>query len=200
MSDSKVIDGNTASDAEVARALGLTAPAEETDTGSDDESRHEGDAPDAFDDLPEWAQSQIKQLRKEMSDLKYEAGRRRIEAREASKAAKGAEVSPKDLKAAEERGREAARMEYGVRLAGAEVRASLADVVPNDQINSFVTNLDLARFVDEDGGVDQDLIKELREQVVSLLGTRKTPRVNHGSTSKPGQKSKADMLGEVLFR
>lgn len=182
----QVVDADSATPAEVLGALGL---ADAADENADDENNEEGQEPSTAE------------LQAEIARLRKEAASYRIKARDARKAAKTAVTPPAetDVKAAEERGRESARMEYGVKLAGAEVRAALAGVVPDEQITDIVDDLNLTRYVGDDGDVDAEAIKSLRDKYTALLGTRKTPKVNHGKTGSPATpKSTRDQGAEVL--
>lgn len=180
-----------ATDAAVAAMLNEEDPEEQAAEGTD-----EGQEPVSFDDLPQETQDEIRRLRRENATL-------RVKSREASRSKtseqQAGEPSTQALKAAEERGRQAARMENGVRLAGAEVKAALAAVLTEDQIADIVDDLNLSRFVDDDGEVDSEAVRALRDKYVSLVGTRTTPKVNHGrqSAAKP-TKSTADAFAEAV--
>lgn len=195
MADS-VVDANNASESEISAALGFTDGDETNeDESSTGEHGDEGQEPsNSIDDLPDWAQKTIK-------DLRSEAAANRVKARE--KARKAAETKsaadPKDLTAAEERGREAARLEYGIRLAGAEVKAALVGVIPDDRIEDVIDDLNLSRYVGDDGEVDTEAVKALRDKYAALVNNRKTTKVNHGRTgTAPSTKSTADQFADVF--
>jgi hypothetical protein len=186
-----VVDADTASEDEIRGALGVGEP---KDNEGEPEQGDEGQEPSKLEDLPDWAQQEIKNLRRE-------AANQRVKAREKARKAQTQTpaVEPKDLTAAEERGRESARLEYGIRLAGAEVKAALAGVVPDDKITEIVDELNLARYVGDDGEVDEDAIKVLRDRYTALLGTKRTPRVSHGKTgTAPSTKTTADQFADTL--
>ena len=75
-------------------------------------------------------------------------------------------------------------------LAGAEVRASLASALSEEQITDLVEDLNLSRFVTDDGDVDREAVKHFRDKTVSILGKKTTPRPGHGQRQgAPSQKS-----------
>lgn len=187
MSDT-VVDADQASEADIKGAL-FPDDADEGQDQQDAEQDEEGQEPSTAE------------LQAEIARLRKEAASYRIKAREARKAAKtAASPTPEgDVKAAEERGRESARMEYGVKLAAARVEAALAGVVPDDQIDDVVDDLNLSRYVTDDGDVDDEAIRTLRDKYTALLGTRKTAKVSHGKTGSPATgKSTRDQGAEVL--
>ena len=184
-----------ATDAAMAQMLDTGEPAEQEQPSQ--EAPEEGQEPsNSIDDLPDWAQTEIRQLRRENANA-------RIKARDAARAKPSTDEQPEAsrqaLKAAEDRGRSAARMEYGIRLAGAEVKAALAGVLAEDQIADIVEDLNLSRFVDDEGDVDSEAIKVLRDKYTALAGKRQAPRVGHGrNTSPPQAKSTADQFADAL--
>lgn len=166
-----------------------------TETEVTEEPDNEGQEPSSIEDLPDWAQEEIRRLRRENANA-------RVKAREANRskpAEEQPEVSRQALKAAEDRGRSAARMEYGIRLAGAEVKAALAGVLTEDQIADVLDDLNLSRFVDDEGDVDSDAVKVLRDKYTALVGKRQSPLVNHGRTStSKAPKSTADQFAAAI--
>ena len=189
-----------AADAAVAAALngGVEDPGPGPEDQLDDQDapENEGLEPTALEDLPQDWQDEIKRLRRENATA-------RVKSREAARKTTGAQQPPEAtsqaLKAAEERGRQSALMESGIRLAGAEVKAALATVLPEDQIVDAIEDLDLTRFVDDSGDVDSDAVAAYRDKVSKLVGKRTTPSVNHGRQApvKPA-KSTADAFAEAV--
>ena len=76
--------------------------------------------------------------------------------------------------------------------------------MPEDKLGEVVEDLNLARYLGDDGEPDTDAIQALREKYKSLLGTRKTTaKVSHGrsgngQTSKSVQQQFEETLGELL--
>jgi hypothetical protein len=90
-------------------------------------------------------------------------------------------------------------MESGVRLAGAEVRAALAPAMTEEQIEDVIDDLNLSKFVTDDGDVDREAVKHLRDKFVSILGKKTPTRPGHGQRAgAPAQKSNADLFGDWL--
>lgn len=70
---------------------------------------------------------------------------------------------------AEARGRTAALSESGKRLAAAEVKAALTGVVPDP--TAIVEDLDLARYVTDDGDVDAGAVEKLKAKYEAMKPT-----------------------------
>lgn len=79
------------------------------------------------------------------------------------------------LKAAEDRAQAATQ-----RVARAEVKAALTGLVDNP--DSIVEDLNLARFIDSDGEVDQDAIDKLKAKYAGFAGSR-APRPDQSQAS-----------------
>lgn len=182
-----------AADAAVADAFGVGDPEQEQD--QQDEAQVADDVP--LEELPSKWQEEVRRLRRE-------AAQNRVARRDAQKSTQqqgDGDNAPtaQAIRAAEERGRQAARLESGVRLAGAEVRASLASVLSEEQITDLVEDLNLSRFVTDDGDVDREAVKHFRDKTVSILGRKTTPRPGHGQRQgTPASKSNADLFGDWL--
>lgn len=203
-------DDKSAQDTELAKLLGLGQDGEKPD---DDEEPHEGDESEEgeddedgdepapkFEDLHPETQAEIKALRKESGDRR---GKIRSLEKELRDARAGKTQTPEEeVAAAEARGEARAREQYGIKLAGAEVKATLKGVIPDEKLDAVVSMLDLARFVDEEGEVDTDEVASLREEYISLLGVRKAParRSSHGRQGGGSSKKKStsELFGEAL--
>ena len=90
--------------------------------------------------------------------------------------------------AAEERAAKAMQ-----RAARSEVKAALAGVV--DNADEIVDDLNLARFIDDDGEIDQDAVAALRQKYASL-GGRRAPRPDTSQASAANGRSKSDPASE----
>ncbi len=75
---------------------------------------------------------------------------------------------------AEARGRTAALSEGGKRLAAAEAKAALTGVVPDPA--AIVEELDLARYVTDDGDVDMDAVGKLKAKYEAMRPNGDAPR------------------------
>lgn len=186
-------------DAAVADAFGVGSPAEDEgdEQGTEQEAQVAEDVP--LEELPSKWQEEVRRLRRE-------AAQNRVARREATRATSqqqgdGDDKAPtaQALRAAEERGRQAARLENGIELAGAQVRAALAATLTEEQIEDLVEDLNLSRFVTDDGSVDREAIKHFRDKTVSILGKKTAPRPGHGQRQgTPSTKSNADLFGDWL--
>jgi hypothetical protein len=191
---SETISADEARDAEVAAALGVGEP-DEQDEGSADQESEDNEVV-----------AELATLRRELATLRREAAARRVADKErAAKANSATTPDAPDIEAARKAGREEAQQEYGIRLASAEVRTALTGIVPEDRLGEVVEDLNLARYVGEDGEPDADAIKALREKYQSLLGPARktTAKVNHGrsgsgQTAKSAQQQFEETIGGLL--
>lgn len=177
-------------DEEVGQALGVP-------TGNGEGEEQEGQEPEEtrFEDLPQVTQDELRRLRSENANLRVKA---RNVAKQA-KAAPAAAPAENDIEAAVGRGRAEARAEFGVQLASAQVKTALTGVVAEDQLDDLVEDLNLSRYVGDDGQPDGDAIKALREKYLRLAGGRKTSKVNHGRQGGGAvTKSTADQFADTF--
>lgn len=178
---SETINADAARDAEVAAALGVGEVDEQDEQeGSADQESEENEVV-----------AELATLKRELATLRREAAARRVADKERAKTASSA-PDPTDVDAARKAGFEEARQEYGIRLASAEVRTALTGVVPEDRLTEVVEDLNLARYVGDDGEPDAEAIKTLREKYQALIGPARktTAKVNHGRSGS-GQSSKS---------
>ena len=66
--------------------------------------------------------------------------------------------------------------EVGQKLAAAKIEAALTGIVPDP--SSVVEDLNLGKYLTEDGDVDVDAVKALREKFSSIAGTKKPAEVD----------------------
>jgi hypothetical protein len=186
-------------DSAVAEAFGVGSPPEDANGGEGAEQEEAQVAEDVpLEELPAAWQEEVRRLRRENASQRVA---RRDAQRSTREQGDGDDKSPsaQAIRAAEERGRQAARLESGVRLAGAEVRAALAATLTEEQIEDLVEDLNLSRFVTDDGDVDREAVKHFRDRTVSILGKKTSPRPGHGQRQgAPTQKSNADLFGDWL--
>jgi hypothetical protein len=155
----------------------------------------------AFEDLPSSWQDEIRRLRRENAANRVARRDQSRQQQPGGGDSTDADNAPsaQAIRAAEQRGREAARLETGVRLAAAEVKASLAAALTEEQIEDLVEDLNLSRFVTDDGDVDREAVKHFRDKTVSILGRKPTARPGHGQRqTAPTTKSNAELFGEWL--
>lgn len=192
MSEAAAIENTTAAeDAEVAAALGVGNPdVEEQDTEQDTEDQESTEV--EFEDLPKTWQDEIRKLRRENAA-------NRVKAKQVKAAVNEADSKSTDVEAAREAGREEARAEHGIELATEAVRAALTGVIPEDDLDEFVDELNIARFVTDEHKPDRDAIASLKARQTKLTGVRKTSKVNHGRQGGGAtKKSNADQFADVL--
>jgi hypothetical protein len=190
-------------DADVAAALGVGEPAPDApDSAADQQTEDQQDRAQVadetpFEELPDAWQDEIRRLRRENAQQRVtrrDAARQQGSGDEQDKA-----PTAQAIRAAEERGRSAARLENGVRLAGAEVRAALAGAFTEEQVTDIVDELNLSRYVTDDGDVDRESVKHLRDKLVSSLGKKPAVRPGHGQRqTAPTKKSNAEQFGDWL--
>lgn len=185
-------------DAQVASLFGVGDQdgdeADQDAQGQEPEQEEEGQEP-TVESLSE----EIRALRRENASL-------RVKARQARKATPAPEVDAPDgqpsaqaLRAAEERGRSAARMENGLRLAEAELKAALAPLFTAEQITVLTDRIDKSGLVLDDGEVDQTEVLALRDQLADLASRKPAARVGHGrQTSAPRAPSTADQFASTV--
>jgi hypothetical protein len=115
------------------------------------------------------------------TDWKAEARKWETRAKENSKAvteldklkAKTMSETEKAVAEAEARGRTAAVTDFGSRLAAAEIKAALTGVVSDP--NVIVEDLNLARYLTDDGEVDSKAVAALRKKYEALLKPPSAP-------------------------
>lgn len=192
----------SAEDLAVAQQLGINTDQEsvteseggEVGVTEEVEEEVEGQAPaDKLEDLPESWQAEIRRLR-------AEAAGNRIKARQAKSGESKTAVEGEKPEAIEARVRESVRLEYGVRLAAADVKASLKGVVPDSLLDSIVGKLDLTQYV-ADEGTDTEAVAALHDEYVALLGSRKAPVVKTGHArtgATKTAKSTADQFADIF--
>lgn len=184
MSEAAVEESTNVEDAEVAAALGVGDQEQEV------EQDQESDQVE-FEDLPKTWQDEIRKLRRE-------SAANRVKARQVKATESKAEGESTTVEAAREAGREEARAEHGIELATEAVRAALTGVIPDDDLDEFVDELNIARFVTDEHKPDRDAIASLKARQAKLTG-RKTSKVNHGRQgSGTTKKSNADQFADVL--
>jgi hypothetical protein len=199
--DGGVIDADRDPDG-VSAALGLDdAPDDdEQDPDEVDETDEGGDDEDDEPTLAELAAA-IAELKRDNAKLKREAAAARVKAKTTTTKPTGEAASDsgegETPEQAAQRGRDEARLELGLELAGERIRTALAGIVPENDLDDFVDDLRLERYVTDEGKPDNDAIKALKERQAKI--TRRTARVGHarqggGSTVK----SKSDVMGDTL--
>lgn len=157
------------------------------DGGSDDD----GDDPnfnliddDDDEDVDEEVPAKVREVL-----AKERKARREAEKRERAAARRIAEFEDRDksetdraVDAARDEGRKAALAETGQRLAAAEIRAALKGVVPDPR--AIVEDLNLSKYVTDDGDVDEKAVKALAEKYATFGGSTRQPSFDGGAKDK----------------
>lgn len=136
-------------------------------------------------------QDEDRDWRAEYEKVKAESRKHERRARENAQARRDLEAlqakslpdQERQVAEAADKARREARTEFGQRLASAEIRAALTGIVaePGD----IIEDLNLARYVTDDGEVDEDAVSALKQKYSSLMGVKRTPKVGAGQTGKP---------------
>lgn len=158
---------------------------DDADGSEDDDSDDDSDDDDGADTDPAAEAEKWKKLARKHEDRAKANAKAKAKAdRElADLRSKNLPESERALKDAEERGRTAAKAELAQELAAARIEAALTGVV--DDPAELVEDLNLAKYVTDDGEVDNDAIATLRERWVKRNGEPDTG----GSGGKPKPKT-----------
>ena len=132
-----------------------TAPA---DTTTDTGSQTDASEPDTGDQAPD--------LTSEVEKWKAQARKHEERAKANAQAAKELEEfkrqsmseTEKAIEQARTEGRQQALAEAGGKIAAAELRAAASGRMSDEQVDTLLDGLNLARFVGEDGEVDRDAV------------------------------------------
>lgn len=207
---SSVIDADTADDGDISNALGLD-DAPDDDDDLDDDDTDDGDDDDEDEDDPlEALRAELREQKRTIARLTREAAAARVAGKGRASSAAGAASGEggnaseggndgETVEQALERGKEEARLELGLERAGDRIRAALTGIVPDADLDDFVDDLRLERYVDEDGQPDADAIKALRIREAKRT-RRRTSNVGHGRQGSGGvqKKSKGDLMGDTM--
>lgn len=98
--------------------------------------------------------------------------------------------SERAISEAEARGRQAATADVAQRLAGAEIKAALTGVVPDPA--AIVEDLNLAKYIGDDGEVNSEAVAELRKKFEALSKGSKG-----GNVLRQGQTGQATDKGQL---
>jgi hypothetical protein len=97
-----------------------------------------------------------------------------------------------------EQGRKEATVSVASRLAAAEIKAALTGIVPDPA--AVVEDLNLARYIDEDGEVDAKAVEALKEKYAAFAapgGKAPVPGVPVGARSTAPTQTLAEALAEA---
>jgi hypothetical protein len=191
-SDGGILDAGTASAEDVAAALGVDGEGDsEPADAPQEEQEHEGSVTlESLAAIVEQQRIQIATLKREKAAERVAAGKAKVEP--------AAPDQDTAVTAAVEAAKAEAKLEYGVKLAGSEIKAALAAVMTDAQLVAFVDDLNLAKYVTEDGEPDTDAIAGLKSRQLSLLGKRPAAKVGHGRTGATTGKSNADQFADAF--
>lgn len=93
-----------------------------------------------------------------------------------------------------------AQRDYGIKLAGAEVRAAISPFV--DDVEDIVEDLNLSKFVMEDGSVDTLSVKKLKSKYEKLYGKKTQSQAGqiagHGIRNKAKSGTPLDDFSAML--
>ena len=180
-----------AEDAAVTEGLGIGQQEDAADDETEDEVGQDQES-------EEVGAEELAELRREVAKLRREAAERRVREKQA-KAKQPAEGSSTDIEAAREAGREEARAENGIELTTEAVRAALTGIIPDADLDEFVDELNISRFVTDEHKPDREAIAALKARQARLSGARKTARVNHGRSATTGGSKSVQQQFEDTF-
>lgn len=144
------------------------------------------------DDLGDRGKKALDEERKARRDAEKERNelKKRLEKLETD----GLSAQEKAVKEAEDRGRKTAELTSSRRVAAAELKAALTGIVPNP--TAIVEDLNLDRYLTEDGDLDEEKVKQLKANYADLAKPGKpggdADGGNRGS-GKPKQLSRSDL-------
>lgn len=176
-------------DNSTATGSGPASGAPDHDAGPDDQDLgpDDLDGDDEEDELdPVALQAKIKQLEKDNARYRRErrAGKNSSAPATPAKGAEGDVTA--QIAAATAQARSDARAEYSEQLAGTRIQSALEGLNIPDA-DSLVEDMNLSKFVDEDGNVDTDAVKALIDRYRPLARRRRKP--GHGNQGGTGNTS-----------
>lgn len=151
---------------------------ESGDSGGSDEGGSGGSGTDLTAEVAKW---------KSLARKHEEQAKRNAKAARELEQLKRSQMDEheKAIAEAEERGRRAARLEVAERLAAAEIRAELKGVV--DDPAAIVEDLNVRKYVTDDGEVDSDAVAQLREKFARLAKSSSDGGNSDGSGAGTGR-------------
>jgi len=162
----------------MAQEFQLGAPATPEEPPVTEEDAHEeptGESPNTVEDLPEWARTELKRARREAAKYRNQAKK--------SVPATDADTIRADI-----------RREMMGDLAAARIEAALTGIV--DDPSTIVEDLNMSRYITEDGEVDHDAIAALKKKYALLV--KRPPSVGHGRTGQQPSATAADQFAATL--
>jgi len=127
----------------------------------------------SVDELPEWAQLELKRARREAAKYRNQA--------------------KKAPEAGTEKIRAEIRREFMGDLAAAKIEAALTGIV--DDPTQIVDDLNLDRYITDEGEIDTDAVTSLKDRYARLV---KRPTVGHGRNGAQPKGSKQDQFTDTL--
>jgi hypothetical protein len=166
------------------------------DDGSTDDSKGDdgkgddgGDSDKGDDDVEKWKALARKHEQRATSNA---AAAKELEKLKKSQMSD----TEKAVTEAEERGRNTARLEAGEKVAAAEIKAALKGVVPDPA--AIVEDLNLKRYLTDDGEVDDDAVEKLRTKYEAAF--KSNGKTKDGDKPDLGQGDKGGNRARQLSR
>jgi hypothetical protein len=177
----------TNTDADVVAALGVGTVEDEDDQATpevevapDDEGQEpESVTPSNIEELPDWAQSEIRKARREAAEA-------RIKARDALPDAERMRAEIRDE----------VQREYASKLAAAAIRTALSEIKP-EYVEDIIDDLNLDRFV-LDGDVDKAAVKSFSARVLGVRRSRAEVGTGAGQNGTPRKRTTADQFADTI--
>lgn len=172
------------------------------DTGTEDDGAGGGDddgLPDDPAELKKMLADKAAEAEKFKGLAKKHEGRSKANHAELEKLRKaGMPDTERQLEEAREAGKAEARSENAQRLAGAEIKAALTGVVKEP--SAVVEDLNLAKFVTDDGEVDSEAVTALKTKYQQMGGKPKFSGDGDGGGRGGTEKKRAGSLDEAVNR
>ena len=173
-----------------------TAPAPSTDDAGQTDDATEPDTGDETTDLAS-----------ELDKWKAQARKHEERAKANAKAAQELEEfrkqsmseTEKAIEEARSAGRREALTEAGAKIAAAEIRASATGRMADEQVATLLENVNLARFVDDDGEVDREAVAAFVDGIAPPPAENQTATVDLGQGTRNAGQHVA-LNGDPLLR
>ncbi len=139
------------------------------DKGGADDGKGAGASGAAADDTTDY-KAEAERLKAEKRSL--EANNKRLAKERDDLKAAGMTADEKALNDAKNEGKAEGIKAAGAKLARAEVKAALAGLIDPADMADIIEDIDLSKYVKDDGDVDEDAVKALRTKWEKLTGKK----------------------------
>lgn len=173
---------------DTAPAVESTAPADQTDASEPDTGDQ---AVDMAAELEKWKAQARKHEERAKANAK--AAKELEEFRQQSMS-----ETEKAIEQARTEGRRTALVEAGTRVAAAEIRAAASGRLSDDQVATLLDNVNLARFITEDGEVDRNAVVTLVDGIAPAPTERPPLDLGQGARNPQNMPLNGDPVERAL--